>query len=262
MRWRRWSILSAESLKLYAAFKLAVVYPFFLYANFSGYIDIVIALARLMRVRLPENFDRPFSASSFSTSGTGGTSRSPTWLKTYVYNPLLMALMRRISSIACSRSWASSASLSPSFLDRQSGTGAPRSSSSSACCRAEDVAINKLWQLGWRAAWAARATRRWPRILSIRLRPRPHLQLVCVHAFLVLGQLEADRYGLCLPLSRCATGSASGWLVWLCATLCWRSGNWLRSALLSIKTAEGPVLYQPLCARGLCDPLSVWLLSW
>ena len=53
------------SLKLFSAFRLAVVYPFFLYANFSGYIDIVIALARLMRVRLPENFDRPFSASSF-----------------------------------------------------------------------------------------------------------------------------------------------------------------------------------------------------
>ena len=34
-------------LKLFAAFKLAVVYPLFLYANFSGYIDIVIALARL-----------------------------------------------------------------------------------------------------------------------------------------------------------------------------------------------------------------------
>ena len=53
------------SLKLSAAFLLAVLYPFFVYANFSGYIDIVIALARLMRVRLPENFDRPFSASSF-----------------------------------------------------------------------------------------------------------------------------------------------------------------------------------------------------
>jgi D-alanyl-lipoteichoic acid acyltransferase DltB (MBOAT superfamily) len=52
------------SLKLYAALRLALVYPLFLYANFSGYIDIVIALARLMRLRLPENFDRPFSASS------------------------------------------------------------------------------------------------------------------------------------------------------------------------------------------------------
>ena len=36
-----------------------MIYPFFIYANFSGYIDIVIALARLMRLRLPENFNRP-----------------------------------------------------------------------------------------------------------------------------------------------------------------------------------------------------------
>lgn len=53
------------SLRLFAGFELAVAYPLFLYANFSGYIDIVIAIARLMRIRLPENFDRPFSASSF-----------------------------------------------------------------------------------------------------------------------------------------------------------------------------------------------------
>ena len=88
------------SLKLYAAFKLAVVYPFFLYANFSGYIDIVIALARLMRVRLPENFDRPFSASSFIDFWNRWHITLSTWLKTYVYNPLLVALMRRISSLA------------------------------------------------------------------------------------------------------------------------------------------------------------------
>jgi D-alanyl-lipoteichoic acid acyltransferase DltB (MBOAT superfamily) len=53
------------SLKFFAGFRLALLYPFFVYASFSGYIDIVIALARLLRVRLPENFDRPFSASSF-----------------------------------------------------------------------------------------------------------------------------------------------------------------------------------------------------
>jgi len=88
------------SLKYYAAFKLAVVYPFFLYANFSGYIDIVIALARLMRVRLPENFDRPFSASSVLDFWNRWHMTLSNWLKTYVYNPLLLALMRRTSSLA------------------------------------------------------------------------------------------------------------------------------------------------------------------
>ena len=87
-------------LKMYAVFRLIVAYPLFLYANFSGYIDIVIALARLMRLRLPENFDRPFSASSVLDFWNRWHMTLSNWLKTYLYNPLLLALMRRISSTA------------------------------------------------------------------------------------------------------------------------------------------------------------------
>jgi D-alanyl-lipoteichoic acid acyltransferase DltB (MBOAT superfamily) len=90
---------SPLSLRLWAAFQVATVYPAFLYANFSGYIDIVIAIARLMRVRLPENFDRPFTASSVLIFWNRWHMTLSNWLKTYVYNPLLMALMRRISSL-------------------------------------------------------------------------------------------------------------------------------------------------------------------
>ena len=90
----------------------ALVYPLFLYANFSGYIDIVIALARLMRVRLPENFDRPFSASSVLDFWNRWHMTLSNWLKTYVYNPLLLALMRRTSSLNRSRK----GSMSLSFM--------------------------------------------------------------------------------------------------------------------------------------------------
>ena len=79
--------------------ELAVIYPFFIYANFSGYIDIVIALARLMRLRLPENFNRPFSASSFLDFWGRWHISLSTWFKNYLYNPLLIAMMRRVSSI-------------------------------------------------------------------------------------------------------------------------------------------------------------------
>jgi D-alanyl-lipoteichoic acid acyltransferase DltB (MBOAT superfamily) len=88
----------ASPQQVYAGFRLCVVYPFFLYANFSGYIDIVIALARLMRLKLPENFDRPFSASSFLDFWNRWHITLSMWLKTYVYNSLLAALMRRISN--------------------------------------------------------------------------------------------------------------------------------------------------------------------
>jgi D-alanyl-lipoteichoic acid acyltransferase DltB (MBOAT superfamily) len=89
--------LSAAA-KAVSIFELAVIYPFFLYCNFSGYIDIVIAIARLMRLRLPENFDRPFSATSFIDFWNRWHITLSTWLKTYVYNPLLLSLMRRTSS--------------------------------------------------------------------------------------------------------------------------------------------------------------------
>jgi len=89
-----------SSLKFYAALRIVIMYPLFLYANFSGYIDIVIALARLMRLRLPENFNRPFSASSFLGFWERWHITLSAWLKTYVYNPLLLWLMRRMSSVA------------------------------------------------------------------------------------------------------------------------------------------------------------------
>lgn len=84
--------------KIWSALVLTAAYPLYLYANFSGYIDIVIALARLMRLRLPENFDRPFSATSFIDFWNRWHITLSTWLKTYVYNPLLVFLMRRIPS--------------------------------------------------------------------------------------------------------------------------------------------------------------------
>ena len=51
-----------------------------------------------MRVRLPENFDRPFSASSFIDFWNRWHITLSTWLKTYVYNPLLISLMRCFTS--------------------------------------------------------------------------------------------------------------------------------------------------------------------
>lgn len=89
-----------SSVRMLAAVQLVMVYPFFLYANFSGYIDIVLAVARLMRLKLPENFDRPFAASSVLDFWNRWHMTLSNWLKVYVYNPLLIALMRRTSSLA------------------------------------------------------------------------------------------------------------------------------------------------------------------
>ena len=77
---------------------VVVLYPLFLYANFSGYTDFVIGVARLFRLRLPENFDRPFSAVNFIDFWSRWHISLSQWLRTYVFNPVLMGWMRRYRS--------------------------------------------------------------------------------------------------------------------------------------------------------------------
>jgi len=82
------------------------LYPVFLYCNFSGYIDIVLGIARLLRRQLPENFNRPFSSTSVIDFWNRWHITLSLWLKTYVYTPLLMSLARRFPSRALESTWA------------------------------------------------------------------------------------------------------------------------------------------------------------
>lgn len=81
-------------------------YPFFLYANFSGYIDVVIGIASLLGISLPENFDRPFSSDSFIEFWNRWHITLSNWLKTYVFTPLLMTLMRNFPAPRLEPVWA------------------------------------------------------------------------------------------------------------------------------------------------------------
>jgi D-alanyl-lipoteichoic acid acyltransferase DltB (MBOAT superfamily) len=74
------------------------IYPVYLYFNFSGYTDVMVGAAALTGLRLPENFDRPFSARNFIDFWSRWHITLSTWLRTYVYNPLMMSLMRRLPS--------------------------------------------------------------------------------------------------------------------------------------------------------------------
>ena len=86
--------------KLINGILIVASYPFYLYCNFSGYIDIVIGIARLLRLDLPENFNRPFSSDNFMTFWSRWHITLSQWLRTYVYSPLLICLMRRFSEPA------------------------------------------------------------------------------------------------------------------------------------------------------------------
>jgi alginate O-acetyltransferase complex protein AlgI len=86
--------------RIFTGAQVAAIYPVYLYCNFSGYIDLVIGVAALMRFTLPENFNRPFSSDNFLNFWSRWHITLSNWFKVYFYNPLLMALMRRFTSPA------------------------------------------------------------------------------------------------------------------------------------------------------------------
>jgi D-alanyl-lipoteichoic acid acyltransferase DltB (MBOAT superfamily) len=230
---------SPSSFKLFAAFRLAIVYPLFLYCNFSGYIDIVIALARLMRVRLPENFDRPFSASCVIVFWNQWHITLSNWLRTYVFNPLLMALMRRISSASMRPFLAVFCFFATFFLI---GLWHGRTSEFIVfgVLTGGGMSINKLWQLG-----LARAMGR-----------KGYKELANNPAYVALGRglnfiwfaftlfwFWGDWKQLKTIFSVLSLAEWLGvWMVaWLAATVVLAAWEWLRAVLLSVRTSEGPV---------------------
>lgn len=70
------------------------LYPFNLYYNFSGYTDVALGVGGLLGMRLPENFDHPFSAASFIDFWNRWHMSLSAWLRTYVFTPFVMSAMR------------------------------------------------------------------------------------------------------------------------------------------------------------------------
>jgi len=60
-----------------------------LFADFSGYTDIAIGSARLMGVRLMENFNRPFWSTNMSEFWSKWHISLTSWIGDYVFKPLL-----------------------------------------------------------------------------------------------------------------------------------------------------------------------------
>jgi alginate O-acetyltransferase complex protein AlgI len=81
--------------RVFATITLLAVYPFYLYCNFSGYIDIVIGIARFLRIKLPENFNRPFSSQNSIVFWSRWHITLSSWLQFYVFLPLMRKSVRR-----------------------------------------------------------------------------------------------------------------------------------------------------------------------
>jgi alginate O-acetyltransferase complex protein AlgI len=63
-------------------------YAIVIYADFSGYTDIAIGVAKLLGFRFPQNFDRPYSARSIQDFWRRWHMTLSRWLRDYLYIPL------------------------------------------------------------------------------------------------------------------------------------------------------------------------------
>ena len=59
-----------------------------IYCDFSGYTDMAIGLALLLGFRLPQNFDRPYTATSLRQFWHRWHMTLSRWLRDYLYIPL------------------------------------------------------------------------------------------------------------------------------------------------------------------------------
>jgi alginate O-acetyltransferase complex protein AlgI len=63
-------------------------YAVVIYADFSGYTDIAIGIAKLLGFRFPKNFDRPYAARSIQEFWRRWHMTLSRWLRDYLYIPL------------------------------------------------------------------------------------------------------------------------------------------------------------------------------
>ena len=84
------SAISADPTKYQGAYALAAVllYSLQLYSDFSGGIDMVLGLSRMLGITMSENFDVPYLAESFREFWRRWHMTLGSWLREYVYIPL------------------------------------------------------------------------------------------------------------------------------------------------------------------------------
>ena len=69
----------------------ALCYSAQIYADFSGYMDIMCGLCQILGIRLTENFERPYFSKSIAEYWRRWHISLGVWFKNYVYYPMAMA---------------------------------------------------------------------------------------------------------------------------------------------------------------------------
>jgi D-alanyl-lipoteichoic acid acyltransferase DltB (MBOAT superfamily) len=80
-------------------------YPIYLYLNFSGYCDIVIAASRFFGMKLPENFNQPYLARNVLDFWTRWHITLGLWIRDYLFMPMYKPVVERWPKRAPSMAW-------------------------------------------------------------------------------------------------------------------------------------------------------------
>lgn len=70
-------------------------FPVYLYFNFSGYCDVVIALASMVGITMPENFNQPYLARNVIDYWNRWHMTLTHWIRDYIFTPLYKAGVER-----------------------------------------------------------------------------------------------------------------------------------------------------------------------
>lgn len=124
----------------------AVCYTFYLYSNFAGYMDIVIGIGKLTGQDLPENFNKPFSSRNFLEFWSRWHITLSNWFRLYLFNPLLRAMMTRISSKTL-EPYLGVVAFFVTFLVMGIWHGPTAIFVVYGCIMGAGVSLNKLWQV-------------------------------------------------------------------------------------------------------------------
>lgn len=90
---------ASDDLSMGAAWLGAFAFTLQIYFDFSGYADMAIGLGRMFGLRLPENFDRPYSAVSVADFWRRWHITLTRWFRDYVYLPLGGSQGSRLSNV-------------------------------------------------------------------------------------------------------------------------------------------------------------------
>lgn len=80
--------LPAGQINTSAAWAGALAFTLQIYFDFSGYTDMALGLGKMLGFRLPENFDRPYSAVSMTDFWRRWHMSLTRWFRDYVYIPI------------------------------------------------------------------------------------------------------------------------------------------------------------------------------